>query len=95
MSCIAGVMLPDCIWGIKAHTSEAPGFYAADKQFTVAGNHSHVCCPPQLAGKVQQASTPGLKSATKASEYQHTSTVPTSFTFISQYACFFPGDVLN
>lgn len=94
MSCIDGVMLPDCIWDVKAHTSEAPGSYAADKQFVVAGNCSHVSCPLQLADKVQQISTPGRKSASKASERQHTTTVPTSFTFISHYA-FFAGDVLK
>lgn len=28
----AGVMLAACDWGVRAHASEAAGFYAADKQ---------------------------------------------------------------
>lgn len=34
VSRIAGVMLAACNWGVRAHASEAAGFYAADKQFS-------------------------------------------------------------
>lgn len=80
VSHIAGVMLPTCRGWVSGLTLESLlAFMQLSRILILARNCSHVCCPPQLAGKVQQLKTPGSKSAIKTSVLQRTIKVPASF----------------